>query len=409
LPRVLDHIVEQHAENAAFLWLLRDKAVDAPHYDQTDLANLDERLEANLDGLSVAGEDGWRVARTALTQHQEAGELFTAGVLALESGDPTRIDPVAAVGEAVEGARRGLSGAIGWTSPRALKLTVRRWLDGDDPFGRYLGLVACSHYRVDPGPRLAGWLDDPSPIVRSRALRLAGELGRTDVAPRLKARTAEDTDGGCLFWASWSAGLLGCADGLWSLVSTAESGNAFAERALEAAVRRAAHEEAKGWIGRWSKGCPADLRRAVRAAGILGDSAAVPWLIQQMDNLPVARLAGESFALVTGVDLTIDRLDGGAPGGFAAGPSDDSDDEDVGLDPDENLPWPDPNLVAGWWAAGAGCLPPGQRYILGRAIDQEACLEAQRRGYQRQRRAAALELANLQPDRPLANWRARRV
>jgi len=56
---IIESIVSQHAEEAAFLWLLRDLAVAAPHYSLQDLADLDERVEAHIDGLRVAGDPGW--------------------------------------------------------------------------------------------------------------------------------------------------------------------------------------------------------------------------------------------------------------------------------------------------------------------------------------------------------------
>src|SRR5262245_6682257 len=56
-------VVARHADEAPFLWLLRDRAAAAPHYSLLDLAKLDERVEANLDGLRVAGDYGWRAAR----------------------------------------------------------------------------------------------------------------------------------------------------------------------------------------------------------------------------------------------------------------------------------------------------------------------------------------------------------
>src|SRR2546430_15909749 len=58
LPMAITEIVEQHAEEAAILWAQRDKAVLAPNYSLKDLARLDERVEAHLDGLRVAGESG---------------------------------------------------------------------------------------------------------------------------------------------------------------------------------------------------------------------------------------------------------------------------------------------------------------------------------------------------------------
>ena len=117
MARVLRNIVEQHAEEAAFLWLLRDRAVDAPHYALRHLARLDERVEAHVDGLRVAGDAGFEIALAQLAAHREAGEVFAAGVLALESGDPARIDPLVELIEEVPEARRGLAGAIGWTAP----------------------------------------------------------------------------------------------------------------------------------------------------------------------------------------------------------------------------------------------------------------------------------------------------
>ena len=58
-------IVEVHAEEAAILWLQRDSAVEAPNFNRMFLSRLDERLEANVDGLLVAGRAGWDIARTA--------------------------------------------------------------------------------------------------------------------------------------------------------------------------------------------------------------------------------------------------------------------------------------------------------------------------------------------------------
>jgi hypothetical protein len=41
---VISHIVEQHAEEAAFLWILRSYAALAPHYRLKDLTNLVRRI-----------------------------------------------------------------------------------------------------------------------------------------------------------------------------------------------------------------------------------------------------------------------------------------------------------------------------------------------------------------------------
>jgi hypothetical protein len=52
---VIAEVVSQHAEEAAFLWLLRANATRAPHYALKDLGKLDGRVEAHHDGLRAGG------------------------------------------------------------------------------------------------------------------------------------------------------------------------------------------------------------------------------------------------------------------------------------------------------------------------------------------------------------------
>jgi hypothetical protein len=61
-------IYQQRAEEAAFLWTLRDAYAVRPHFSLFDLTNLDSRLDAHLDGLRVAGDDGWEICKTAIDQ-----------------------------------------------------------------------------------------------------------------------------------------------------------------------------------------------------------------------------------------------------------------------------------------------------------------------------------------------------
>jgi uncharacterized protein (TIGR02270 family) len=90
---IIAAIVTQHAEEAAFLWLLRSNATRQPHYALKDLAKLDGRVEAHVDGLRVAGEPGWELCKAALG-NEEAGEVFAASVMAFESGIESRIQAI---------------------------------------------------------------------------------------------------------------------------------------------------------------------------------------------------------------------------------------------------------------------------------------------------------------------------
>ena len=77
---VIENILRQHAEQAAFLWSVYDYNLLHPEeneeMDEERMARLVERLDAHIDGLRVAGEDGLRVAEERYAEFPEAGELF---------------------------------------------------------------------------------------------------------------------------------------------------------------------------------------------------------------------------------------------------------------------------------------------------------------------------------------------
>ncbi len=404
-PAPLSGIVEQHAEEAAFLWILRDRAVDAPHYAPRHLARLEERLDAHLDGLRVAGEVGLEIAMAQLDRFREAGEMFAMAVLALASDSDEAWMAAVEVAAAVPETRRGLFGALGWLPAPSLGARVRSWLDSQEAFERLIGTVACSLHRVDPNARLERLLVDGSPEVRARAIRLAGELGRTDQADRV-AVALDDPDEATAFWAAWSLSLLGGDSRATPVLEAAAERVGRGSPALDALTRTTGPAGVASWI-RGLGGDDRQRRLVVEALGLLGDPATVPWLLGRMADPELARAAGESFSLITGVDLAYDDLEGEPPEGFEAGPSEAAEDESVALDPDEHLPWPDPDLVQAWWEDNAYRFAAHTRHLLGRPVDQDAAEEAFARGFQRQRRAGAYELAALRPELPLPNWRAR--
>ena len=73
------------------------------------------------------------------------------------------------------------------------------------------------------------------------------------------------------------------------------------------------------------------------------------------------------------------------------------------MDPDDNLPWPEPALVQKWWEKNRSQFHNGTRYLLGKPMALEWLKTVLRDGRQRQRAAAALELAIRNPGQPLFN------
>lgn len=400
---VIESIVSQHAEEAAFLWLLRDAAVRAPHYSLQDLAALDERVEAHLDGLRIAGQRGWELCEEAL-ENPEPGEVFAASVLAFGGSDADRVNTVIKAGLDSYETSRGLISALGWLAYPTIEPWIETMLQANAQDYLRISVAACVAHRVDPGEGLVRLLDDPEPRWQARALRAAGELKRHDLLPQLLRRFDSEHEL-CRFWAAWSACLLGDPGGQTVLESFALFKSRLSSRALNMLLRCVAPARGKALVDEL-RALPDRRRDAIFGVGVLGDPVFIPWLIEQMEIPELARVAGEAFSMTTGVDIAYENLEGETPEGFAAGPTENPEDADTDMDMDEDLPWPDESLIRAWWGERQGQLMPGKRYLLGAQFSETQCHKVLVSSLQRQRFGAALELAIADRESPLFEIRA---
>ncbi len=399
---IITAVVSRHAEEAAFLWLTRNHAVHAPHYDLADLAKLDSRIEAHMDGLRVAGDPAWELCREALTR-PDPGELFAASVLAFENGRSDQIDQVLALGASSVPLSRGVVSALGWLTFRKAKTAIDNLLANPTWSIKAIGVAAAAVHRSWP-EIVTKALASREAWVLARACRAVGELGLNEHGNTLHDLLKSDDH--CRFWASWSATLLAPdRDARTVLSSYVDSDGEKAVKALDMIVRRDEINAARKLIEQLAEK-PDRVRLAFMAVAALGDPHFVPWLIQQMSQPPLARLAGEAFTMLAGVDLARERLVSPRPEGFESGPTEDPNDENVEMDPDERLPWPNPVAVENWWHQHQSEFTPGIRYLLGKPLTLDWLEQVLRKGRQRQRVSAALELSILQPGRALFNVKA---
>ena len=108
------HIIEQHAEEAAFLWLLYSREQKTPNPIPDQLAQLKKRINAHVKGLILAGDDGWHCCAKALEAYPESGEVFAASMLALSSSNKGRLEIVQQTVKAVPETANGMVAAQGW-------------------------------------------------------------------------------------------------------------------------------------------------------------------------------------------------------------------------------------------------------------------------------------------------------
>lgn len=394
---VLPALLAQGADEVVFLYGQRARMLEQSHVGLADLARLDARLQAQLNGLRLAGAAAWAACEAHLAA-KDPGAVFALMVLALEADQTEWAAHLLALAEGkFAGAEAALIAAYGWVSADFLRGSVRRLLaDGSAP-SRRIGLAACVAHRVDPGQALLRAVKDPDPQLRAAGLAWVATCGRVDLLPDCAAALT-DADEGCRLAAATSiASLAPTSDALTVLAELGCTPGGSGDRAMEALCRAAEPPQAQKVFQRLARDAPGEMRRLLRGVGVAGDPQYGPWLIRQMADPAWARVAGEAFALMTGVDLERAGLAGPAAPGAAAGPTDDPTDESVALDPDEGLPWPDATQVAAWWQGQGGRFAPGGRYLLGEPLLAVACRRALHEGGLRQRSLAAAHLMGLAP------------
>jgi uncharacterized protein (TIGR02270 family) len=389
-----EDIAEEHAGQAAFLWHLRSLAVAQSHYLLDDLEALDSRLAAHVDGLREAST-AWDACRRLLADGTPWAAAPLA-LMALERGDGRQVAQLLALAEQQPAWVPMLEAAFGWVSPQFLRGTIRVILHAASPLWRRIGLAGCAIHRVDPGATLASALDDADPLLRARALRCAGELGRVDLLPAC-LRALADQDAECRYRAAAAALLLGDrGPSIDALSSLGSSFGPWQERALRRVLKVLDGSDARALLAPLAAQ-PEAARALMAGVGHTGDVRYAEWLIERMGDPATARPAGEVFTFITGADLAALGLDRPAPDAVEAGPGDDPADDRVAMDLDEGLPWPQQDAVAAWWRSQAGRFTSGVRHFLGQVASPQHCVAVLRRGYQRQRIAAAQHLCLAAP------------
>lgn len=381
-------VIEQHVSGAAFLWTQREYAVCAPHYKLKHLARLDERTRAHLEGLRVAAGVGWQVAVAALEQG-DAGNVFVVSYLAFASGDTTKMRYALELALSEPSFEHALEAALVWLDFQEVSSAVAALQRSAVADYQRVALAVLAGHGIDPGDALTRALESEDVRLRAWALRIIGQFKRRDLSTAARSCVGA-ADPVCQFWAGWALALVGYPDGAREALDVGLTQPGHRSSAVEMSMRFGAADWARQTV-RALAGSAATLRLAIQAAAAFGDPAVVPWLLKQALEPKHARVAAEAFCMITGADL--DYL------GFKQdAPAEDSGESEP---EDKELPWPDAQRLAQWWSTQQSRYVPGQRYLGGQPISVASGLEVLREGYQRQRRAAAIELARLNEAAPL--------
>ena len=397
-----DHLYEQHVDNASFLWVLRCHVITQPHYNLVDIKELDERIDSHLDALMLSIDQAWKYCLLSL-EFEEPGEVFTAAVIAIRSQNPQKIQQAVEVGLKNDDTFKGLVSALGWLPSAQAHPWIKKFIFSKDIQHKYLAIAVCSIRRENPeifGMSLGELLQREDCIsnvkLYARCLRLIGECRLHEFMPALN-QTMKSNEAAVCFWANWSALLLGNTAAVENLKAFVMEVGPYQQKAIQLTFRVLPVDQGRVWIGKLLKNNN-QIRNVIKAVAVLGDPHVVNWLIQLMQQAHLARLSGEAFTTITGIDLEqyqlskegLDRI------WQSNDPGDDLDDEDIEMDEDENLLWPDAKKVMLVWQECNKNFEVGKRYFMGdaerRSIKQESLMEKFELLGQRQRYGVSLEL-----------------
>lgn len=395
--RIFDHLLEQHVNEAAYLWGQRAYVVGQVHQPRFFIHKLELRIARHLGGLLVAPNYSWDIALQA-ARAGDSGELFVLSNLAFQSGDPRKIDEVLVIGQDNKSSFPGLASALGWLPDNNVHSFLRLWMESDNAWLRHLSLVVCSIRRLDPRDYLNPFLriaannfEDPA---AARALRLIGELKRLDLLPAIQAMQLPENSP-AHFWSHWSRLLMGDDAASPAFESWLLNSGPHQVRAIQLAVRCQPAQTHLLWLKKLAQSAQ-QIPQLILALAALGDPRHMNWLLERIAEPAHAQLAGYAFSTITGVDLVDAKL-------ALQKPSFD-DEFDLGNPPGyENLAQPDPALVRQYWKRNGAGFVHGQHYLAGKIKTPALMENLLRNGLQGQRQAAAIELARMDPQRILPN------
>lgn len=305
------------ADNASFLWVLRDRQRREPHVYPEHIKELDGRIQANLDGLLLYGEEAWAIAQ-ANGEFAQGGEAFCLGVLAFSSDDVNKIQYATEFALQNPETFKGMVSALAWLPGSKVHPWITQFFQSKNLEHKRLALAACRVRKEDPAGYLNAILDRPDCIehlpLLAESLRCVDFFKRNDLR-KFSLNYIKDSDSAVAFWAVVCFGH--AFDQLKTFCTAAEPAAQFAPRALLLAMVHLPPETAKSWINEWVE--QGFLRLAVQACGFLGDPTTLPWVIEQMKNPELNRAAGEAFYLISGqqastrpameIDETTDAID----------------------------------------------------------------------------------------------------
>ncbi|MCX9156602.1 hypothetical protein OPU71_10760 [Niveibacterium sp. 24ML] len=360
LNRRQNHIPElaqTHAEELAYLWHRRRHSLRSTELTTRAFAELNERIEAHLQGLLITGDALAEIAAPSLLS-EDRDEVFAGAWPMLRSGSANAARTILEAFAAASGERLlGLRDALGMASPLHTEATLRAALThGQSHHAAAAAVVLATQRRLEPThPRLATLLDEADPAIASQAWRAVLQIDQqSEPIPRPYAAAIAHSDAQ-LRAAALEAGVWRGESWVPRVIKQlAESGDSIGLDWTAATLQRELDDQGiHALLALQGKKRFALLARAGHPA------AFEPLLIAIQDpDAACAAAAGLAWARITGFDVEGERV--------ALTPADDAD--DFARDFPEEVRLPDVQRAQQQWRDNAAQWQVGNRWCRGHDI-----------------------------------------
>jgi hypothetical protein len=320
---VIAPLVLRHAGDAAFYWQQRDGSLHAPLVGLAQLQEFDRLLDAHLDGLRAAADHGWTTALAQVERWSRAPEVFVGVTLALEQPEAQAIARLDTLWRLVQ--RQPQHMLRGWISALArLDSThARAWCERLLSAGRPIPVppalaVACWRtLALQSAPLsqsltavLSRALQSPEPAVRAAASRVAARH-MPERLPALLDDADRQVRAEAAIGLAASSHRFVASNVLWNACDTLLQEAAT----LQGRYKAQAHHRLNRWLKHLGLLVPLGQPGMAKLLQLLpprlglslvlhhGDAQYLPWVLEQMEDPGVSRLAGWVWSAWTGLDL----------------------------------------------------------------------------------------------------------
>ena len=391
--QLLWEVVEEHLDEAAFLYTQWEQALVSPLYKLEEVRDrVEERMLAHLDGLIVGGgQVAERLLVPALRTGISGSAFAGAAALLLQSSAQADEAVLTAVREAAPLQLVELQRALQlFPSPRRQAMLQQLIFDGAPEVGAAAARVL-GFQQVDLGPALSALLASDNEELRRAALyclryrpRPDGELA---IRQALAAADGEVASAGLL--AAAVAGGRGVLDSCRVMIR-----NRHPALPTAALLLGLLGNEADSGLLVHSVAALEHADAVIFALGLGGNRDTIDACVQWLRTAALAPAAGDAFLATTGVDPDKEKLL--AP--VVDDPKQDSDAADFQPEPglQANLALLDADAVAAWWSLHRSQFTGSQRFFRGKPLERQdpnSWLAAMEQANMRQRHPLALALA----------------